>query len=130
MVRILFGDVPARKRPSKGEKQLLYDVQKGKCNYCGKKLELAYLHSDHKNPVSRGGSDRSTNKQLLCSPCNSRKGAMTDGEFRRRYKLPGVRKANGPPKKLIPQSYFEDISEAVTNRKAKSRRKAADEYWW
>ena len=55
---------------------------------------------------------------------------MSHGEFRRRYKLPGVRQANGPASKVILQSDFEGISKAVSDRKVKTRRRAVDEFWW
>ena len=129
MVFDWFGTSRGRARPSKAEKEALGAKQKERCNYCGKR-GLAYLEVDHKNPVAKGGSDGLANKQLLCGPCNKRKGAMTDGEFRRRYKLPGVRSAGGPPTKTIPQSYFEEISKSVGKRKATARKKAADNWWW
>ena len=129
MVFDLFGVGRPRARPSKAEKEALGAKQKERCNYCGKR-GIAYLEMDHKNPVANGGSDRIANKQLLCGPCNKRKGSMTDGEFRRRFKLPGVRSAGGPPTKAIPQSYFEGISRTVGNRKSKARKKAADDWWW
>ncbi|NQW23382.1 MAG: HNH endonuclease [SAR202 cluster bacterium] len=129
MVFDLFGPVRGSSRPSKAEKDALSAKQKDRCNYCGKR-GLAYLEVDHKNPVERGGSNGIANKQLLYGPCNKRKGAMTDGEFRRRYKLPGVRSVGGPPARTIPQSYFEEISKAVGKRKATARKKAADDWWW
>ena len=86
---------PTRKRIGKTERELLYKAQGGKCNYCGIKLGIRYLHVDHKTPVARDGSDRMSNLQLLCSPCNTRKGDMTDGEFRRRYKLPALSQGPG-----------------------------------
>ena len=82
---------------------------------------MPYFHIDHKTPKARGGSESMSNKQLLCSPCNTRKGDKTDGDFRRVYKLTPSREAKGPPSKVIPQSYFEEISKAVGARKAKAR---------
>ena len=112
MVFDLFGLDRRRQRPSKGEKELLSTKQKERCNYCGKR-RLAHLEVDRKNPLAKGGSDRITNKQLLCGPCNKRKGSLSDGEFRRRYRLTSVRQASGPPTKTIPHSYFEEISKSV-----------------
>jgi len=129
MVWDFFGVGRTRQRPSKGEKELLNENQKGRCNYCGKKLGLAYLQVDHKKAHAKEGSERITNKQLICGPCNSRKGTKSDGEFRRLYKLTPARQAKGPPTKAIPQSYFEAISKTLKAKKATQRRRAADEWW-
>lgn len=44
----------------------------GKCVQCGATEDL---HFDHKVPWSRGGTNTANNIQLLCGPCNRRKGA-------------------------------------------------------
>ena len=116
-----------RRKFSKGEKETLFKIQKGKCMYCGKKMEMAYFDVDHKKPVAKGGKNRITNLQLLCRPCNARKGKMTDGEFRRRYKLTPSTKAKGPPSRVIPQKHFEGISATTSKRKAKASAKRRKE---
>ena len=101
------------------EKQLLFRDQRGRCNYCGKNMGLACFHCDHKIPLKRSGSSRVNNYQLICGPCNTRKGRLTDGEFRRKYKLPLANQAKGPPSQVVPQSYFEEKSKKIAARKAK-----------
>jgi 5-methylcytosine-specific restriction endonuclease McrA len=44
----------------------------GACRSCGNKSELQY---DHLIPVSMGGANTVDNLQILCGPCNRRKGA-------------------------------------------------------
>jgi hypothetical protein len=44
----------------------------GKCRQCG---SIAELHYDHVIPWSKGGANTVSNIQLLCGPCNRRKGA-------------------------------------------------------
>ena len=44
----------------------------GKCVQCGSTDDL---HFGHKIPWSRGGTNTVNNTQLLCGPCNGRKGA-------------------------------------------------------
>ncbi len=93
---------------SERELMLMYRTQRRKCNYCGRKFGLRHLHVDHKKPVTPDGSERTNNLQLLCALCKTRKGDMTDGEFRLKYKL-----HLGLPKKVLPQEHFEEIDKAV-----------------
>ena len=111
----------SRRRIGKREKTLMYTEQKGRCMYCGAKRQVPEFDIDHRTPRARGGSDAMSNLQLLCRPCNTRKGSITDGEFRRRNKLPTVRGSNGPPTKVIPQTHFEDRTKDAAKRRAKSR---------
>ena len=85
----------------------LFRAQKGKCAYCGRTHRSRYLEIDHKYPVSRGGNDEIDNLQLLCTPCNMRKGIQSDEEFRRRYQrlLPVDGSIPSPP---IPQDIFSE----------------------
>ena len=55
---------------------------------------------------------------------------MTDGEFRRKYKLTPVRQSKGPPSKRIPLSYFENVTEKVAKKRAKKKKREEDEWDW
>lgn len=56
--------------------------QSGKCAHlwCRVKLGKKY-HIDHIKPLALGGSDGRRNLQLLCAPCNLKKGARHPIEF-------------------------------------------------
>ena len=91
-------------------KNRLFTAQKRRCAYCGRRHRIRYLEIDHKWPVSRGGGDEIANLQLLCTPCNMRKGIQSDEEFRRRYRrlLPDDDSIPYPP---IPQDDFSEETE-------------------
>jgi 5-methylcytosine-specific restriction endonuclease McrA len=48
-------------------------IQKGVCNYCGKKVEKDQLTMDHIVPISRGGKSRKGNIVPSCKECNNKK---------------------------------------------------------
>ena len=111
----------SRRRFSDDLKRKLCQDQDYLCMYCGRKRAFSDLEIDHKNPVQRGGSDNIRNLQVLCPPCNKRKGNQNDQEFRRRYRevLPGRQQ---PPKPAIRQDVF-DMVTATTNRSRNARTK-------
>jgi len=49
--------------------------QRGECAICGSDISDGKYHADHIIPLCRGGSHWPSNRQLLCAPCNFRKGA-------------------------------------------------------
>lgn len=55
-------------------------AQAGLCAYCGEPYER--YHIEHKQPLSRGGSNWPANLCLACADCNWRKGQKTEAEFR------------------------------------------------
>ena len=121
----LFGGSKPKRASLKDWKVLLHTQQKGKCQYCGTRLCAGDGHVDHKLPFSRGGKETPKNMQLLCGPCNTRKGALTDGEFRKRFK--SVLPATLPPSKEIPLSAFGAIAKKVSTQKAKAAKKRRDD---
>ncbi len=55
-------------------------LQAGLCAYC--RQPYGRYHIDHKQPVSRGGSNGPENLCLACARCNHRKCNKTEAEFR------------------------------------------------
>lgn len=52
-----------------------------RCAYCEKVYSYEQLDVDHKEPLSRGGSDDDANKITSCRSCNKRKRASTYTEY-------------------------------------------------
>ncbi|MEK6226560.1 MAG: HNH endonuclease signature motif containing protein [Chloroflexota bacterium] len=63
------------------EWRALVELCDGCCAYCG---ERAPLEIDHRVPLARGGTDSIDNILPACGPCNRRKHAMSEEEFRAR----------------------------------------------
>lgn len=53
-------------------KQMVWIRDQGRCRGCGSVAELQF---DHIIPVAMGGGSNPENLQILCGPCNRRKGA-------------------------------------------------------
>jgi hypothetical protein len=53
-------------------KQLVWTRDGGRCRICGSQVELQF---DHVIPLALGGATSAENLQVLCGPCNRRKGA-------------------------------------------------------
>ena len=92
-----FFDEPKqqRSRPSFNakDKEFLYERQKGKCNGCKEKLPMKVLQVDHIKAFVKGGSDKPSNLQLLCGPCNASKGKGTQAQFDKKLEAKNQTKA-------------------------------------
>lgn len=82
-------DFHSKLTPSQREEIRMYyfGQQKGVCEGCGNHYDYKIFHLDHKRAKSKGGRDEKDNLQLLCGPCNSRKGAKDESECPWMYKF-------------------------------------------
>lgn len=67
---------------SRGLREKLFLLQKGKCACCSKPLGGKY-HMDHIMPLARGGTNTDENMQLLRAKCNLQKHAAHPIDFMR-----------------------------------------------
>ena len=56
-------------------RDILYAAQDGVCAGCGRELHIRFMQLDHMQPRADGGDNTIDNRVMLCSPCNSAKGA-------------------------------------------------------
>ncbi|MDN3905547.1 HNH endonuclease signature motif containing protein [Arthrobacter sp. YD2] len=63
---------PKRAHIRQDVKILVWQRDQGRCVNCSSQSDLEF---DHIIPIAMGGADTARNLQLLCEPCNRRKGA-------------------------------------------------------
>jgi len=56
------------------DKRQVYETQNKTCPYCSQTFEYEQMAGDHVTPWSKGGKSTIDNLQLLCKPCNAKKG--------------------------------------------------------
>ena len=89
---LVMGNAP-RSAPVRGHisdevKHFIWTRDQGRCRHCGSTVELQF---DHIIPVAHGGASTPENLQVLCGPCNRRKGAgLTSGgaQTTQNFRLP------------------------------------------
>ena len=73
MVAMALAPTPTQRQQIADDvKQLVWQRDGGACTKCQSTVELQF---DHIIPVSLGGAHTQENLQILCGPCNRRKGA-------------------------------------------------------
>ena len=63
-------------------REMLYSAYNKPCKYCKKKLDVTNMVCDHKHPISSGGGSYKSNLQMICTSCNTKKGPLTDKEYK------------------------------------------------
>lgn len=61
--------------------QKLMERQNAMCVYCNANLLSTRFELDHVHPLSKGGEHSERNLQLLCMPCNRKKGSKDHNTF-------------------------------------------------
>lgn len=61
---------------TESQKRQAYEKQKGICVKCNKHFEFNEMQGDHVIAWGKGGKTSLENCQMLCTECNSRKGAI------------------------------------------------------
>lgn len=65
------------RKMSKSLREKIFEKYNNQCNYCNSKTNLVV---DHIFPISKGGDSKEENLQVLCAPCNARKGSKVIDE--------------------------------------------------
>ena len=60
---------------TKSMKMQAFERQEGVCPHCKEKFSVEDMEGDHIDPWAEGGKTEAENCQMLCKPCNRRKGA-------------------------------------------------------
>ena len=63
-------------------RKLLYKSYGKPCIYCDKTLVVSNMACDHIIPLSMGGGSIIKNLHIVCGRCNTRKGPLTDKDYK------------------------------------------------
>ena len=64
-------------------RELVHKSYGRKCRYCDSLLLVNNMACDHVHPLSMGGNSTPANLQMICMRCNTRKGPLTDRNFKK-----------------------------------------------
>jgi 5-methylcytosine-specific restriction endonuclease McrA len=67
-------------------RRLLYKSYGSPCIYCDKILVVSNMACDHIIPLSMGGGSIIKNLHIVCGRCNTRKGPLTDKDYKKLLK--------------------------------------------
>ena len=64
-------------------RKMFYDSYNKPCRYCGTLLDVKNMVCDHIVPIASKGASISTNLEMICRQCNTRKGPLSDKHYAR-----------------------------------------------
>jgi 5-methylcytosine-specific restriction endonuclease McrA len=96
VVRFVYA-VKIRMGSVKFSRENVFARDKGRCQYCRKKLTRKEATYDHVVPRRFGGPTRWDNIVLACVPCNQRKGGRTPAQAGMKLAVAPVRPKSLPP---------------------------------
>ena len=67
-------------------RKLLYKSYGKPCIYCNENLVVSNMVCDHIIPLSMGGGSIGGNLHIVCGRCNTRKGPLTDKDYKKLLK--------------------------------------------
>ena len=67
-------------------RRLLYESYGAPCVYCDTALVVSNMACDHIIPLSMGGGSIYSNLHIVCGRCNTRKGPLTDEDYKKLLK--------------------------------------------
>ena len=67
-------------------RRLLYKSYGTQCVYCNEVLVVSNMACDHIIPLSMGGGSIIKNLHIVCGRCNTRKGPLTDKDYKKLLK--------------------------------------------
>ena len=68
-----------RRHIPKKRRERIFKRDRGRCRYCDTRLGFDEIHVDHIRPISKFGSDWSSNLVIACPDCNLRKNKRVEG---------------------------------------------------
>lgn len=75
-----------RRALKKGEREMIFMSQKGRCNMCRKYLHENVYDIDHIHPLWDGGSNEFNNLQAICLQCHGIKSRITEPQMKNEMK--------------------------------------------
>ena len=95
IVRFLH-TVRRKKKAIKFSRENVYARDKGRCQYCQKKIPRAKSTYDHVTPKSKGGRTTWDNIVISCIPCNQKKKDLSPAQAGMRLKTRPIRPKSLP----------------------------------
>ena len=81
IIGLKWGGKNVKRRTSGIAKEFLQNTDNPNCIYCGNKLTMENVTSDHIIPISKGGNNCQVNIVISCKNCNNERGTMNFNDY-------------------------------------------------